>query len=77
VSVALSLVETMDAEQVSRLIAGAEEHRAQLGRKRASTLAQDGRSEVPVDDCTSEPSDDFPEIPSGLDRRHEGKGRAA
>lgn len=41
-----------------------------LSKKRASTLPQDGRSEVPVDDPTSEPSDDFPEIPACLDRRH-------
>jgi Protein of unknown function (DUF3102) len=40
-----------------------------LQQKRASTLPQDGRSEVAADDITSEPSDDFPEIPSILDRR--------
>ena len=35
VSLALALVEMMDAQQVERLIAAAEEHRANLGRKRA------------------------------------------
>jgi hypothetical protein len=37
--------------------------------RRASTLPQAGRSEVRADDITSETSDDFPEIPTELDRR--------
>jgi hypothetical protein len=35
VSLALTLVETMDAQQVERLLAGAEQHKMNLGRKRA------------------------------------------
>jgi hypothetical protein len=62
VSLALSLVEMMDAEQVERLIAGAEEHRAQLGRKRASQKSADPNPEIEVDD-------DLGDIPPGLDRR--------
>jgi hypothetical protein len=71
VSLALSLVEMMDAEQVERLLVGVEEHRARLGRKRPSTLPQDGRS-APEDE-----GDDLGDIPACLDRRSVQKERAA
>jgi hypothetical protein len=71
VSLALALVETMDADQVRRLMVGVEEHRAQLGRKRASQKPADGRSNVAVDDPApeNEGDDDLGDIPACLDRR--------
>jgi hypothetical protein len=52
--------------------------RAIASQKRASTLPQDGRSEVPMDDPIPEnEGDDLGDIPACLDRRSVQKERAA
>ena len=54
VALALSLVEMMDAQQLRRFCVMLDEYKMQRDRKRPSTLPQDRRSEVAVDDCTLE-----------------------
>ena len=61
--------EILDAADAARR-AWQEVYNRVMAEKLASTLPQDGRSEVPMDDCTTEnEGDDLGDIPAGLDRR--------
>jgi hypothetical protein len=61
--------EILDAADAARR-AWQEVYNRVMAEKLASTLPQDGRSEVPMDDRTTEnEGDDLGDIPAGLDRR--------
>jgi hypothetical protein len=77
VALAARLLEMMDSDQLRRFCVMVDQHKLNVGRKRASTLPTEPRSEVGVDDPMPENEGDDLELPACLDRRSVQKERAA
>jgi Protein of unknown function (DUF3102) len=77
VALAARILTMMDSDQLRRFCVMVDQHKLNVGRKRASTLPTEPRSEVGVDDPMPENEGDDLELPACLDRRSVQKERAA